>query len=184
MSRPKYKPLTQVKGDKQAWPLYYAERTFSPRPKFSPGLTKAQAEQIVTTVREWYNLPPIFLTAVNKPRWHEIACTHSYFDPETNELTRARIRFNLGRRPRMLANLLHELAHVVTDYYYGENGIEPHGRELAGVLTYLYDRFHVIPEDALNVIWRRYKVKHKSAVESSPRALKPMRKRRLACLRS
>lgn len=95
-------------------------------------------------------------------------------------MTRARLRFNVGRRCIQLDVLLHELAHVATDFYYGTGKtIEPHGKEFAGIVTYLYDRFQVIPEDALRVIWRRYKVRAKSAVESSPRVLKPFRKRRL-----
>jgi hypothetical protein len=179
MARGKHRKITQVKGDRQVWPLYWAERAFLPQPKYSPKLTQKRATEITEVVREWFKLPPITILTVNKPRWNESASAVATVDAD-NEQTRARIRINVGRRPITLPVLLHELAHVITDHAYGLNKkVEPHGREFAGVATYLYDRFRVIPEDALRVIWRRYKVRAFTAVESSPRALRVLRKRRL-----
>ena len=159
--------------DPQREALYQVERAFTPKSIFGAQLTRAQALRLIKRVRRQYALIPLKLTFMPKDLVTvDHGRTDILYNPDTEELLG--VEFNINRHTRNSLNvpvLLHELAHVVCDQYYGQQ-LEDHGPEFVGIAMWLYNAYQVIPEDAYRCILRRFKIKHLSMVESSPAALK------------
>jgi hypothetical protein len=168
--------LRRLETDPQREALYQAERSISSKPFFRPQMTRAQTVRLIKRVRKQYALVPITLRVmsselptVDHGRYDVI------YDGDTHELEKVTISVNPERYGMNPALVLHELSHVICDQTFGMD-IPDHGAELVGVMVWLYDHYNLIPEDAFRLILRRYKVKHKSLAESSPAAIKGIRK--------
>jgi len=164
--------LRHYATDPQREALYQAERSFSSKPYFRAQINRKQALRLIARVRRQYNLVPVTLrmmprntTTIDHGRMDVI------YEPETGKQLSVVLHVNrnkLGLNPSLI---LHELAHVACDQYYGMD-MDDHGREMVGILIWLYNDYRMIPEDAFRMILRRFKVKHKSMVESSPSAIR------------
>ena len=168
--------LRRYKTDPQRESLYQAERSISSMPFFRPQMTRAQTVRLIKRVRKQYDLVPITLRVMRK----ELPTVdHGVMDVDYNGDTHALLKVTISVNPQRRAMnpflVLHELAHVICDQTYGFS-LPDHGKELVGVLIWLYDHYRLIPEDAFRLILRRYKVRHRSMAESSPAALKGARK--------
>lgn len=164
--------LKHYKTDQQREPLYQAERSFSSLPYFRAELTHAQALRLIKRVRRQYKLVPVTLrimprstTTIDHGRYDVI------YDSDTGKQLSVTLNVNRNKKGLNPFLILHELAHVVCDQYYGMN-LDDHGREMVGILIWLYNDYRMIPEDAFRMILRRFKVKHKSMAESSPSAIR------------
>lgn len=168
--------LRRLATDPQREALYQAERSVSSMPFFRATLTRAQALRLIKRVRKQYNLVPIPLRIMSKelPTVDHGRYDVEY-DGETHELQKVTISVNPDRYGLNPCLLLHELAHVACDQTFGMD-IPDHGKEMVGILIWLYDHYKLIPEDAFRLILRRYKVKHRSIAESSPAAIKAERR--------
>lgn len=167
--------LRRYKTDPQREALYQAERSISSKPFFRPQMTRAQTVRLIKRVRKQYNLVPVVLKIM--PR-NVVTVDHGRTDflyHDNGEIFHVSINVNMNKFALNPSLILHELAHVVCDQYYGHK-LPDHCKELVGILIWLYDHYRLIPEDAFRLILRRYKVKHKSMAESSPAAIKGMRK--------
>jgi len=164
--------LRRLATDPQREALYQAERSVSSMPFFRAQMTHAQACRLIKRVRKQYALVPITLRTMS----YELPTVdHGRYDVEydgdTHELQKVTISVNPERYARNACLLLHELAHVACDQTFGMD-IPDHGKEMVGILIWLYDHYKLIPEDAFRLVLRRYKVKHRSLAESSPAAIK------------
>jgi len=164
--------LRHYKNDPQREALYQVERGFSPKSVFGATMTLAQAERLIKKVRRQYRLLPVRLCYMPQDEEHTVdhGRCDSFFDGETDELVE--VIFNINRRKKSLNafTLLHELAHVICDQYYGAH-LQDHGPEFVGVAIWLYNYYRVIPEDAFRLVLGRYKVRYRPMPESSPSAL-------------
>ena len=128
-----------------------------------------EAERLVRKVRRQFALPPIKLSrACHNTTLHPAWVDFIVYDdgsPASAEIT-----FDTHHEPVTVSTVLHELAHVITDFYFEHT--EDHGREFVGVLSWLYDYYQVIPADAFAVSLRRHGVKRRSIRFCSPEALK------------
>lgn len=168
--------LRRYPTDPQREALYQAERGISSKPYFRAQMTREQTVRLIKRVRKQYALVPIKLRVMRK----ELPTVdHGVMDVDYNDDTHALLKVTISVNPQRRAMnpflVLHELAHVVTDQTYGFN-LPDHGKEMVGILIWLYDHYNLIPEDAFRLILRRYKVKHLSMAESSPAAIKGIRK--------
>lgn len=169
--------LRRYKTDPQRECLYQAERSISSKPYFRAQMTRAQTLRLIKRVRKQYALVPITLRVMRK----ELPTVdHGRYDVDYNADTGELLKVTLSINPERYAMnpylVLHELAHVVCDQTFGPDSLPDHGKEMVGVLIWLYDHYQLIPEDAFRLILRRYKVRHRSMAESSPAALKGARK--------
>lgn len=89
-----------------------------------------------------------------------------------------------GSNPKLVINshyrfglvcLLHELAHLVNDYYFDVNG-DWHGPQFCGIASWLYDDYEVLPSYAYEAILRKHGVKFWPAERCSPVRLKTLRR--------
>lgn len=138
-------------------------------------MTRAQTVRLIKRVRKQYALVPITLRVMSS----ELPTVdHGRYDVEydgdTHELEKVTISVNPERYAMNPYLILHELAHVTCDQTFGMD-LPDHGKEMVGILIWLYDHYQLIPEDAFRLILRRYKVKHRSMTESSPAAIKAER---------
>lgn len=164
--------LRRYKTDPQRESLYQAERSISSKPYFRAQMTRAQTVRLIKRVRKQYALVPITLRVMSS----ELPTVDHgrmdvIYDVDTHELHKVTISVNPERCAMNPYLVLHELAHVACDQTYGFN-LPDHGKEMVGILVWLYDHYKLIPEDAFRLILRRYKVKHRSIAESSPAAIK------------
>ena len=169
---PVLRKLRHYKTDPQRESLYQAERSLSSKPYFRAQLTLAQAQRLVKRVRRQYALVPVSLKSMPK---NSTTIDHGRTDLEYDSETEALLKVVIHANPNKCAMnpflLLHELAHVVCDQRYGMK-LDDHGKEMVGILIWLYDHYRLIPEDAFRLILRRYKVRHRQMAESSPQALR------------
>ena len=169
--------LRRYKTDPQREPLYQAERSFSSKPYFRAQLTRAQALRLIKRVRRQYALVPVILKIM--PR-NTVTVDHGRTDflyQPDGEIYKVSINVNMNKFALNPFLILHELAHVVCDQYYGHK-LPDHCKELVGILVWLYDHYRLISEDAFRMVLRRYKVRHTSFAESSPAAIKRIKPRR------
>lgn len=162
--------------DPQQDALHEAEREFYPkrkgRPEYVGGLSLSLARDLVEEVRRLYELPPVYLTYKRQP--HSSAGAYTEFDmAEAGDIIAAYITFT-GVNVLSAHTLLHELAHVVTDDVFGD-GLEHHGPEFVGVMSWLFERFQIIPADAFGLILRRHGVRRRPARFCSPEMLCKLR---------
>jgi hypothetical protein len=164
--------LRRYPTDPQREPLYQAERSISSKPFFRAQMTRKQTVRLIKRVRKQYALVPITLRVMRKelPTVDHGRYDVDY-DPDTHELLKVTLSVNPERYAMNPCLILHELAHVICDQTFGMN-LPDHGKEMVGILVWLYDHYKLIPEDAFRLILRRYKVKHRSMAESSPAAIK------------
>lgn len=73
--------------------------------------------------------------------------------------------------PFGLTCLLHELAHLIDDYYFDVKG-DWHGPRFCGIASWLYDHFGAMPSYAYEAILKKHKVKFHPASKCSPAYLK------------
>jgi len=164
--------LRRLATDPQREALYQAERSLSSKPFFRAQMTHVQTCRLIKRVRRQYDLIPIGLRTMS----YELPTvdhgrTDILYDGDTHELEKVTISVNPERYARNPFLILHELAHVACDQTFGMD-LPDHGKEMVGILIWLYDHYKLIPEDAFRLILRRYKVKHRSMAESSPAAIK------------
>ena len=163
--------LRRYKTDLQREALYQAERSISSMPYFRPQMTRAQTVRLIKRVRKQYALVPIKLRVMSSELpTVDVGRTDVLFDAETGELFEVTISTNPDKHGMNPLLILHELAHVICDQHHGPR-LQDHCKEMVGILIWLYDQYHLIPEDAFRLILRRYKVRHKSMTESSPAAI-------------
>jgi hypothetical protein len=161
------KTLRTVKSDPQREAYYEAEDQFRPLARYGIALKWPVARKIVRHVRSLYGLPPVTLC----PEY-----TRSRWGGHVGE-TESGYRISLFDKDSLdLHFVLHELAHVVVMENW-ENA-EHHGREFCGVVAWLFNRYRIIPADALAVIYRRYKIRALPFVECSPPAVRALDARR------
>jgi hypothetical protein len=175
MARGPGRVLKNPKSDPQREQLYTAENEFRPRQKWTAPLKRAQIRAVIAEVTRLYGLPPCTLAYTREGGWWLGQMETTFSD---GQLTRGTMWCNTTHGGFGIQDVLHELAHLVAAKYFGD-GIG-HGPEFVGISMWLYNRYRVIPADAYRVILRRYKVKHRTFEESSPRALQSMAKRKAA----
>lgn len=167
--------LRRYKTDPQREPLYQAERSFSSKPYFRAQLTRAQALRLIKRVRRQYALVPVTLKIMPRSTTTIDHGRTDFLYHDNGEIYKVSINVNMNKFALNPFLLLHELAHVVCDQYYGHK-LDDHCKELVGILVWLYDYYRLIPEDAFRMVLRRYKVRHISFAESSPAAIRGMKK--------
>jgi len=168
--------LRHYPTDPQREALYQVERSFTPKPMFNGELTRAQAMRLIKRVRRQYKLVPVKLCYI--PREQETVDHGRYdviYDGETEEVSSVILNINRQHKALNTSVLLHEMAHVICDQYYGMK-MADHCPEFVGITIWLYNEYRVIAEDSYRLALRRYEVKHKSMAESSPQAVRAARR--------
>lgn len=158
--------------DPQIGPLHDAEMEFYPKRKkeksYAGRIRWNQVAFLVRKVRRQFSLPPVRLTRAGENKTMAQAWVE-YVEDSAGNVTSATITLDTYHEPPTIACTLHELAHVIVDVYFENH--EDHGREFVGVMSWLYDYYHVIPADALGLILRRHKIKRRPLRFCSPKAL-------------
>lgn len=164
--------LREIVTDPQREAYYLAEQEVTPRQGYCRDLTRRQVQQVISEARKAYGLPRI---SFKREVWP--SRNAAWFEPRyssTGKMVGGTIIFNQDGEQRVtLQLLLHELAHAVVDAKL--TGVQPHGPEFIGVVTWLFDHFLVCPQDAFGQILRRYGIKSAGFVPSSPIAMKMRR---------
>lgn len=164
------KPLRSPQCDPQREAYYEAEQQFHPGRRYLPSMPMRMARKVAADVRKLYALPPVRLVTVAAPSRSVIG---GYLETDTtyeDEVFRARIVLHRGCADWTLYFLLHELAHLVVGIAWPD--AEDHGREFAGVARWLYNKYRIIPQDALSVIYRRYGIKAIPFTSAAPPAVR------------
>ena len=165
--------------DPQQLPLHEAEREFYPKRKgqkdFAGNLTNKEANELIQKVRRLFKLPPVHFCHRHQPRSAAAAYVEAHI--ENHEVKSVDLVMT-GTNAVSAQVILHEMAHVVTDYHFGVY-TEAHGREFVGVMSWLFEYFQVLPADAFGLILRRHGVKRRPVTYCSPEALGKIRAKRL-----
>lgn len=160
-------------ADPQKDLLHFAERTIyrkrKGRTNYAGKLSRALALKLIAEVRRMYKLRPVRLLVdrdnpTKSQAWAE-------WDLDADDMPIGIwITFDTGFADIDLLSLLHELAHVVVVHYFHVD-VEDHGREFMGVVSWLYDHFNVIPQDAFQVILHKHGIKRRAPRYCSPEIL-------------
>ena len=158
--------------DPQAVFLHRAEKEFYPKRKhnknYSGKIKWSEATQLTCKVRKQFALPPVRVCGSGPNKTDDQAWVDFYVHDD-GEIDRATVVIDTRYAPLSTITLLHELTHVIVEHYF--EGVEDHGREFVGVLSWLYDHYRVIPADAFGLILRRHGVKRRPLRFCSPEIL-------------
>lgn len=159
--------------DPQQGPLHLAEMEFYPKRKkqfsYAGRLRWNEAARLVRRVRRQFALPPVKLKRAHDNATHNQAWV-DFITYDDGIIESTEITFDTRHEPITVSTVLHELAHIITEFYFEH--AENHGREFVGVLSWLYDYYQLIPADAFAVSLRRHGVKRRPIRFCSPEALK------------
>jgi hypothetical protein len=128
-----------------------------------------KARKLIAGVRKLYGLPPITLVSTGESHARFAAWAQTFRDDD-GAVTSARITVTKAN-PVTAKLVLHELAHIVTDHFFGRQ-IQNHGREFAGVMAHLFDHFQVIPFVSLRPLYCKHGIEYRHPRFCTPAALK------------
>lgn len=112
--------------------------------------TAASLRELAVDVCKYYNkLPVPAIRFVTRPR----DATPAWFTPP-NEIT-----INRGYTGSNCGNMLHELAHYVTESYYHEDTIEMHGPEFCAIFMHLLDTYNIFPHECFRLLAKKHRVR-------------------------